>query len=419
MVRRRCRRIVVVDASCDPKYQFDDLERAIRIIRTDFNVNITFPRGVPIPQSVQAGKQLPFAVGEIHYGPGESGQLIYFKPVLSGRESLDVVQFAATCHRAGIPFPHHSTGNQFFNESLFEAYRALGYQIVTNSNLPTWSALSSLTSPDHQLSIDGESSALASTGDAKASVPARAAKGVSSVLSWDSLPIWALLFLLGLPLLHPKREQSQETLIALLPQEQTEGFNITLVEQMSLSFGNNSRIMLPLFEEASICHLPEPNSPAHCKVGEDLTKGEVALLNNLSTVLSSCADSGPLIFHIRGYSSTSDFKDEPSKDKSMRRNLDLADRRAQKVQDNLQAAAAKVPENARPIVLLWSAMASPEAAYKEMAKGQYGDSIAVSSYDKTGQNINRRVDIELTQMGRCTLEQVWSGLRQPSNSGTK
>jgi hypothetical protein len=172
--------------------------------------------------------------------------------------------------------------------------------------------------------------------------------------------------------------------------------------------------MLPLFEEAQNCRTTGATSAEYCKVGEDLTTGGIALLTHLSNVLSNCADSGPLVFHIRGYSSTSDFKDERTKDKSARRNLDLADRRAQKVGAELQAAANKVPQSARPVVLLWSATASQETASKELAKGQYGDSVAVSSYDKTGENINRRVDIELTQMGACTLEQVWNDLRKPN-----
>ncbi len=35
MVARRCRRIVVVDAGCDPDYAFEDLGNAIRRVRID------------------------------------------------------------------------------------------------------------------------------------------------------------------------------------------------------------------------------------------------------------------------------------------------------------------------------------------------------------------------------------------------
>ena len=40
MVRRRCRVIVVSDASCDPGYKFDDLGNALRKIWIDLGVRI-------------------------------------------------------------------------------------------------------------------------------------------------------------------------------------------------------------------------------------------------------------------------------------------------------------------------------------------------------------------------------------------
>jgi hypothetical protein len=31
-------------------------------------------------------------------------------------------------------FPHHSTGDQFFDEEQFEAYRALGYHMASEAS---------------------------------------------------------------------------------------------------------------------------------------------------------------------------------------------------------------------------------------------------------------------------------------------
>jgi len=126
MVRKRCTRIVVVDASCDPKYEFDDLERAIRLIRVDFGIRIEFL--TPLPKA-DASRPRHFSLARIIYEPDTPhnvGYLIYIKPVLDGDEPLDLQQYATKCRQRGIPFPHHATSDQFFDEVQFESYRQLG-----------------------------------------------------------------------------------------------------------------------------------------------------------------------------------------------------------------------------------------------------------------------------------------------------
>ena len=137
MVRRRCRRIVVVDASCDPKYEFEDLENAIRKIRIDFGISIVFPDGLPTPawSRGEKNKHKHSAHGVIRYatvdGPCADGSLIYIKPLLAGNEPLDITRYAAKAGKAQAhPFPHHSTADQFFDEVQFESYRMLGYHSV-------------------------------------------------------------------------------------------------------------------------------------------------------------------------------------------------------------------------------------------------------------------------------------------------
>jgi hypothetical protein len=54
------------------------------------------------------------------------GTLIYIKPGFHGGEPADVISYAT----ANREFPHESTGDQWFSESQFEAYRALGAYIA-------------------------------------------------------------------------------------------------------------------------------------------------------------------------------------------------------------------------------------------------------------------------------------------------
>lgn len=129
MVRRGCTRILVIDASCDPRDEFECLEGAIRKVRVDFGVAIEFEEPLPTARNAHARKR-SIAVGRIRYPDQRVGELVYLKPVLVGDEPLDVTRFAAANDRKGKAFPHQPTSDQFFNESQFESYRMLGRHSV-------------------------------------------------------------------------------------------------------------------------------------------------------------------------------------------------------------------------------------------------------------------------------------------------
>jgi hypothetical protein len=124
MIRRRCRRILVVDAGEDPNASFEDLGNAIRKIRIDFDVAIEFT-----PQVAIGSRQKPlepfrsFAYGRIRYPESDTpGELIYVKPADFADVSMDVRSYR-NLHET---FPHQSTLEQFYGESQFESYRELG-----------------------------------------------------------------------------------------------------------------------------------------------------------------------------------------------------------------------------------------------------------------------------------------------------
>jgi Patatin-like phospholipase len=135
MVRRRCRVIVVSDAGCDPDYDFEDLGNAVRKIWIDLGVRIDFV-GLDrlkkrfMERPTPATDEAYWAVGRVRYtladGKGHDGWLLYLKSGIHGTEPMDVLSYAVS-HRT---FPHETTANQFFSESQFESYRALGHEIA-------------------------------------------------------------------------------------------------------------------------------------------------------------------------------------------------------------------------------------------------------------------------------------------------
>jgi len=123
MVRRRCRYILVSDAGADPKCAFDDLGNAVRKVKIDLNVDIRFGPMCISSRDRAIEPQYAWALGEVDYGGGRVGRILYIKPSFFGRElPLDVVAYANN----SATFPHETTGDQFFSESQFESYRKLG-----------------------------------------------------------------------------------------------------------------------------------------------------------------------------------------------------------------------------------------------------------------------------------------------------
>jgi hypothetical protein len=145
MVLRRCHLIVVSDAGCDPGAALDDLGNAIRKVRSDLGVPISIDRRLRIysRDNVEGRRDGTYAVlGTIDYRAvdgeqAEPGRLIYVKPAVYWRtEPVDVQNYA----HASATFPHESTADQFFSESQFESYRALGFHEVRTARASTWPA---------------------------------------------------------------------------------------------------------------------------------------------------------------------------------------------------------------------------------------------------------------------------------------
>ncbi|THF49649.1 patatin-like phospholipase family protein [Allorhizobium terrae] len=134
MVRRRVRLIVLSDAGCDPDFTFADLGNAVRKIQIDLGVSITFPHLDQLQPRIRPGEKpstAPYCtIGHIHYadadGGGEDGYILYIKPSYHGTEEAGIRAYANEDER----FPHDPTADQWFDESQFESYRSLGFEIV-------------------------------------------------------------------------------------------------------------------------------------------------------------------------------------------------------------------------------------------------------------------------------------------------
>jgi hypothetical protein len=128
MVLRRCHTIVVIDADEDRGYTYENLGNAIRKIRTDLGIPIEFPNFSNFRKYNEGGATMYCSVGQIRYSvedPGKAdGSILYVKPTIRGDETGDVLNY----ERQHREFPHESTADQWFSESQFESYRALGEQ---------------------------------------------------------------------------------------------------------------------------------------------------------------------------------------------------------------------------------------------------------------------------------------------------
>lgn len=128
MLRRRCERIVIIDAGRDEKYAYADLGRTLQHALIDLRVQVKFVQPVRVgdPKLPQHG-----AYAAITYADGGSpGELLYIKPWLPDEAPTELKAFKALKES----FPHESTADQFFTESDFESYRRLG-EYLTDSML--------------------------------------------------------------------------------------------------------------------------------------------------------------------------------------------------------------------------------------------------------------------------------------------
>ena len=138
MVLRRCRFIIVSDASTDPDYSFQSLAMSVRQIRVDLGIPIELPE-LSVTNPAQDMRNKYCAIGTIKYSCVDrvandpntrdkdfDGVLIYIKPSLIGEEPRDIINY----WQDRRTFPQEVITDQWFSEAQFESYRALGSYII-------------------------------------------------------------------------------------------------------------------------------------------------------------------------------------------------------------------------------------------------------------------------------------------------
>jgi hypothetical protein len=135
LVKRRCRFIIASDGADDKNFTFGDLASAIRKCRADMGIDIEIKTNKLLKVGDAKCSTWHCAVGVIKYSNSDppvgrdkvqDGIVVYLKASLTNDEPADVLNY-----KAGHPdFPHQTTADQWFTESQFESYRALGQHIV-------------------------------------------------------------------------------------------------------------------------------------------------------------------------------------------------------------------------------------------------------------------------------------------------
>jgi hypothetical protein len=128
LLERRCQVIIACDAEADPTIAFGSFTEALRHAYVDLGVDVDIDLSMIMPDPATGLSKAHCAIGRIRYPdcPGRPNWLIYMKNSLNGNEPAPVINYK----RTSPAFPHEPTADQFFDDSQFESYRALGDHIA-------------------------------------------------------------------------------------------------------------------------------------------------------------------------------------------------------------------------------------------------------------------------------------------------
>lgn len=175
LLERRCQVIIASDAEADPALAFGSFTEALRHAYVDLGIDVDIDLSMIMPDPATGLSKSHCAIGRIRYPecPGRPNWLIYMKNSMTGNEPAPVLNYK----RTSPDFPHESTADQFFDDTQFESYRALGDHIAEET-FARWVMDPAIR---HALTLP-----MTKTVDGKMAKPVRT---ISRVLAWDDLRI--------------------------------------------------------------------------------------------------------------------------------------------------------------------------------------------------------------------------------------
>ncbi|MFS8049214.1 hypothetical protein [Rhizobium sp. BR 314] len=146
LLQRRVRVIIACDNGADPNYDMVDVVRLLQRARIDLGAEITFLSDEALAETLGPSSPLIGVIGtfkevarngdiqnpggpiatlaKITYPDSDPGVLLLIKPRLTFTEPPELLAYRAM--PGGRNFPQQTTGDQFFDEEQWEAYRRLG-----------------------------------------------------------------------------------------------------------------------------------------------------------------------------------------------------------------------------------------------------------------------------------------------------
>lgn len=419
-LRRRCSRIVVVDAGCDPEFEFNDVERALRLARIDLGIAIENEHGLPTPANVR-GTDHHHALWKVEYpqddgDPVQTGVILYIKPVISRDEPIDILRRAADTRTA--QFPHEPTSDQFYDEAQFEAYRYLGLHSGTKAfggrkflEVAWLDSKDADVKPEYPVWDRCRNARLLLNECEPTGRAAGLVESAKSLFQWDSLPTTlAALAGAGVVTGAVLPDASDYDIAIVAPPQEAPEITAVIIPMVPVLTERGGRFMLPIFDEASGCEVGAAGFA--CAIGDgreirDTTaidgKPMRDALGRLAARMTEC-EIDPSRVKIVGYSSSSDFKNAPSRPDSLEFNLRLADARAANVAAALDTYAGRVT------AWLSNPPVDVPVRYAEMQQQQVLDRSTQERFVRTAGGINRRVDIEFDGFGSCDMTDLIDAL---------
>lgn len=125
LLRRRTKFIVCVDGGQEPGMECTDLTRLQRYAEIDLGIRMSYDL-TPLRLDESGHTPAYGVLVKIDYAadasPAQIGWMLYLKLATTGKEPAYVLDYK----RQNPDFPHQTTGDQFYDEAQFEAYRHLG-----------------------------------------------------------------------------------------------------------------------------------------------------------------------------------------------------------------------------------------------------------------------------------------------------